>query len=148
MSDKREGLPPAMAEIRKQDDVIKDLRHQLQQAEARVAELFDLVSDFQQLSCNALDADYVDKHVKFAMTALLHKSAKITEEADPSDIEPLPFVLRKQAEAVDASKSLFSRWSGSIITVEHGRVILEQEARRLHHRADELEAEDAGDSND
>ena len=57
-------------------------------------------------------------------------------------------ILRKQAEAVDASKSLFSRWNGSIITVEHGRVILEQEARRLHHRADELEAEDAGDSND
>jgi len=110
--------------ILKQRDKITTLRQQLQQAEALVAELI-VFGDTQ----GELSGDYNWELLK-------------------SSVNPQPLILRKQAEAVDASKSLFSRWNGSIITVEHGRVILEQEARRLHHRADELEAEDAGDSND
>ena len=53
-------------------------------------------------------------------------------------------ILRKQAEAVDASGSLFARWGGSIITAWHGCAILEQEAKRLRQQAGELEAEKAG----
>jgi len=89
---------------------IATLRHQLQQAEARVAEL---------------EATLYHGNLE------REKSQKV-------------MILRKQAEAVDASGSLFARWGGSIITAWHGCAILEQEAKRLRQQAGELEAEKAG----
>ncbi|KXS55169.1 MAG: hypothetical protein AWU57_424 [Marinobacter sp. T13-3] len=122
-----------------------ELRQQLQQAEARVAELEPIVEEL----ANDLESE-VEARRPGELDRRIDRDLVIVKEARDalSRSNGEAFILRKQAEAVDASKSLFSRWNGSIITVEHGRVILEQEARRLHHRADELEAEDAGDSND
>jgi len=112
------------------------LRTQLKQAEARVAELEPIVEEL----ANDLESE-IEARRPGELDRRIERDLIVIKNGEA-------FILRKQAEAVDASKSLFSRWNGSIITVEHGRVILEQEARRLHHRADELEAEDAGDSND
>ena len=96
MSDKYDGLPPAMAEILKQDDVIKDLRHQLQQAEARVAELEPIVEEL----ANDLESE-IEARRPGELDRRIERDLIVIKNGEA-------FILRKQAEAVDASKSLFS----------------------------------------
>ena len=114
MSDKYDGLPPAMAEILKQDDVIKDLRHKLQQAEARVAELERERDNEHQRERRNAARDYVQK-------------MKVDS-------------LRKQAEAVEG----IYEGSAGFETDEEGEGFIwardiKDYAQRLRQQADELE---------
>lgn len=125
------------------DDEIDELRQQLEQAQARVAMLEEFVADAQQDAWRALDPDYVPPDVAGAMKSLLHRAATITQEVDPDDIEPSAWLLRKEAETVEALKfpvTTRKMWSGTEVNDW-----LNRKAQDMRKQADEIErSEDGG----
>jgi len=130
-------------------DWFDDARATAEQARARVARLFSAIVEFQRLAWRALDADYIDKHVERSMSELLPQAARITGEVDPDDIDPSPFVLRKQAEAVEAMAKRLQEAadkadegpdeSDTACTLIIAKSVALKEAYRLRQQADEVD---------
>ena len=128
------------AERQKIENEITTLRQLLERAEARVARLFSAIVEFQRLAWMALDADYIDKHVERSMNKLLPQAARITGEVDPDDIDPSPFVLRAQADAVEeAGKEMLEEWPEFDMAYQW----LTVRSESLRSQADELEQTNA-----
>jgi len=99
------------------------LQARLQQAEARVAELEEAAS--------WCEAENGDMQSLMALTRVVERG------------NSKAWLIRKQAEAAESLLNLYS-----IDSVNHLRLLIKTEADRLRQQAGELEAEDAGDSND
>lgn len=118
-------------------DIENELRTQLQQAEARVAELRELVSLFGKLPFNC--HDYMTEK-QWEKICWIH--------AEIDDDNSQPWLLRKQAEAVEeellalAGELRRQKYTG--INIKELIHEAGSRAQRLRQQADELEAGKAG----
>ena len=128
---------------------IDRLQSEVERLRGRCGELEEFAAFAQQTAERELDPDYVPPRTAEAMLALLEASRQITGEVEACDYEN-PWLLRKQAEAVEQYAKALRMWLESMpgnpraLFAEGVKASAEQadrHAQRLRQRAAESENE-------
>lgn len=137
-------LAEMLAEEFCSDSKVAHLQSENEALRARVAELEDFAALAQAIGERQLDPDFVMPLVEADMKLLLKKAQEITKEDEAYDYEN-PWLLRKQAEAVEAVANRLKHFADTAhddsecVAYRHGAEFATEEVNRLRQQADELE---------